>query len=67
MIIDMIKLSEVSSNQDTRVLARCSVCGDKMECSVGELSYTKINADNKCLYCDKCFNKLFQKLEDEPF
>lgn len=67
MIIGEVGLSSVNSNQDTKVLARCSICGKKIECNVEELSYTKINIDNGCLYCDECFNKLFKNTDEEPF
>ena len=30
-IVDKVYISEVNSNQDTKVVARCSVCSDKIE------------------------------------
>ena len=71
-IIDKVYISEVSSKQDDKVVARCSVCGSKIKGSIKDLSSIKIHSDNGCLYCDKCFEKLFihrhnQKLYREPF
>ena len=71
-IVDKVYISEVNSNQDTKVVARCSVCSEKMEGKIEDLNSIKIHSDGGCLYCDKCFEKLFihrhnQKLYREPF
>ena len=37
-IVDKVYISEVNSNQDDKVVARCSVCGDKIKGSIMDLS-----------------------------
>lgn len=71
-IVDKVYISEVNSNQDDKVVARCSVCGGKIKGSIKDLSSIKMHSDNGCLYCEKCFDRLFihrhnQKLYREPF
>lgn len=56
---DTVYLTETPKS-DLKLVTRCSICGKRMEFTSKDLVSVKMNKDNKCLLCDKCFDKLYK-------